>query len=125
MKKNPKLELLRKKTSPEVKRMIDHSFAVIDRIDKIMVQKGISQKDLADKLGKRESEVSKWMRGTHNFTFKTIAKLEVALEASILSHITEQSVFVMSVKNGHSITHCAVHGIKPTTKGSGSIYKAN
>ena len=35
-------------------------------------------------LGKKEAEISKWMRGTHNFTIDTIATIEKALDASIL-----------------------------------------
>ena len=43
----------------------------------------MTQKDLADLLGKKESEISKWMTGTHNFTIRSIAKIESALDVSI------------------------------------------
>ena len=127
MKKNPKLELIRKRIPADVRLMIDHSFAVVDRIDKIMIQKGISQKELADRLGKRESEISKWMRGTHNFTFKTIAKLEVALQAPILLLAPNKtSVFIMSITSGSSVIHASVSGSKQHLNDSGNIYvKAN
>jgi transcriptional regulator with XRE-family HTH domain len=39
---------------------------------------------LAQKLGKTESEVSKWLSGTHNLTLKSIAKIEIALDANLL-----------------------------------------
>ncbi len=35
-------------------------------------------------LGKNESEISKWMRGTHNFTIDTISSIEEALGMPIL-----------------------------------------
>lgn len=35
-------------------------------------------------LGKKEPEISKWMRGTHNFTIGTIAAIEAALGEPIL-----------------------------------------
>ncbi len=35
-------------------------------------------------LDKNESEISKWMRGTHNFTIDTIAQIEKALGEPIL-----------------------------------------
>jgi hypothetical protein len=38
-----------------------------------------TQHDLALKLGKRDSEVSKWLTGRHSFTTKTIAKIETAI----------------------------------------------
>ncbi len=60
------------------------SFAIVDRIHEILTTKGWKQKDLADKLGKSEAEISKWMRGTHNFTIDTIVAIEAALGESIL-----------------------------------------
>jgi transcriptional regulator with XRE-family HTH domain len=44
----------------------------------------MEQKDLARLLGKNESEISKWITGTHNFTLKTISKNEAVLDESIL-----------------------------------------
>lgn len=44
----------------------------------------MKQKDLAAMLGKSESEISKWMRGTHNFTIDTISCIEAAIGAPIL-----------------------------------------
>ncbi len=43
----------------------------------------MTQKDLANLLGKKESEISRWMTGTHNFTLRSIAKIEKALNVSI------------------------------------------
>lgn len=60
------------------------SLDVVDRIQAILEMKGMSHKDLAEALGKSESEISKWMRGTHNFTFETIAKINVALGTKLL-----------------------------------------
>ena len=44
-----------------------------------------TQSDLAKAMNKRESEISKWLGGGHNFTIATIAKIEVALGEDILS----------------------------------------
>lgn len=43
------------------------------------------QKDLAMRLGKKEPEISKWMRGTHNFTIDTLVSIEEALGEPIIS----------------------------------------
>ncbi len=51
------------------------------RIDKARENMGWSRKKLAEKLGKRPSEVSKWLSGTHNFTTDTLFDLEYILEA--------------------------------------------
>ncbi len=49
-----------------------------------MEEKGLSQKDLARLLGKTETEVSRWLSGTHNMTMATIAKISEALGADII-----------------------------------------
>ena len=101
MKKNVRLEEIRKKIPQEVKLLIDHSFAIVDRIDEILTKKKISQRELAQLLGKSESEVSKWMRGTHNFTLKTIAKLEAVLGEPIFEKATkEPGIFVFNFTSG-------------------------
>lgn len=60
------------------------SLDVADRIHAILKKKGMSHRELAQALGKSESEISKWMRGTHNFTFETIAKINTALGTKLI-----------------------------------------
>lgn len=79
------LEERRKQVSPEIRKSVDLSFQIVDRIHEILQAKGMRQKDLAELLGKREAEISKWMRGTHNFTIDTLVTIEDALQAPILS----------------------------------------
>lgn len=73
-----------KKVPLEIKLMVSRSMATAKQISKILDKQGKSQKDLADLLQKKESEISKWMRGTHNFTFKTISKIEAVLGEQII-----------------------------------------
>lgn len=84
MKRSSIIELRRKCVSPEVRRQVDISFLIVDRIHEILASKGYKQKDLAEKLGKKESEISKWMRGTHNFTIETLSSIEKVLGEPIL-----------------------------------------
>ena len=51
------------------------SFAVSDRLYFLMESKCLSKKQLADNLGKRPNEITRWLSGEHNFTLSTIAKL--------------------------------------------------
>lgn len=83
MKKNKKLEERRNKIPKDLKIFMDKSFDIVEQIDIILTKQGKSQKDLADALHKTESEISKWMRGTHNFTQRTIAKIESVLGETI------------------------------------------
>lgn len=73
----------------EIKRFVDHSFDVVDQIHEILDHQGKTQRDLAAMLGKKESEISKWMRGTHNFTIKSIAKIESVLGERIITTPTK------------------------------------
>ena len=84
MKRSRTIEARREKVSSEVRRRINLSFLIVDRIHNILEAKGLKQKDLANMLGKNESEISKWMRGTHNFTIDTISSIEEALGIPIL-----------------------------------------
>lgn len=43
-----------------------------------------NQKQLADKLGKKPSEISKWLSGLHNITLESIIKMEIALGEDII-----------------------------------------
>ena len=61
------------------------SFAIADKIDAILKQKGMTQKEFARKMGKTEAEVSRWVGGTHNFTLRTIAKISDVLGEQILT----------------------------------------
>lgn len=82
--KNKRLEERRKKISKDIDLYVKHSFDIVDRIHEILKMQDKEQKDLAKLLGKSESEISKWMTGTHNFTIKTIAKMESVLGESII-----------------------------------------
>ena len=84
MKRSRIIEARRTKVSPEARRRVALSFLIVDRIHSILQEKGLKQKDLANMLGKKESEISKWMRGTHNFTIETISSIEDVLGIPIL-----------------------------------------
>ena len=84
MRKSSIIEERRQKVNPEARRMVDLSFRIVDRIHEILKEKGLKQKDLALRLGKNESEISKWMRGTHNFTIDTLVSIENVLGEPII-----------------------------------------
>ena len=75
---------IRAQMSPEMKKRMDLTVAIANRIYQILETKGMSQTDLAQKLGKTETEVSRWLSGMHNLTIGTIAKISIALGEEIL-----------------------------------------
>lgn len=81
------MEEIRQTMTPEMKRQMELSVQIANRIYEIMEEKGLSQKNLASLLGKTETEVSRWLSGTHNMTLATIAKISTALNTDII-HVT-------------------------------------
>lgn len=77
-------ERLLQETPDDTKRFVARSMDVSDQITSLLKKKNISQRQLADKLGKKESEISKWLSGNHNFTLRTLAKIESILMEDIL-----------------------------------------
>lgn len=75
--------------SPETEARIRLSVEIVERISQLMQQKNMNQNDLARALGKTPSEISKWLSGTHNFTLKSIQKLEAFLGKPILKVVSE------------------------------------
>lgn len=84
MKTNRIMDEIRSNISPEMKQQMEMSVAIANRIYEILEIKGMTQKDLAQRLGKTETEVSRWLSGTHNLTLSTISKVSVALGEDIV-----------------------------------------
>lgn len=57
---------------------------LIVRINSILNEKGYTQKELAHKLEKNPSEIHKWLSSEHNFTLRSIAKLQAELGETLL-----------------------------------------
>lgn len=61
--------------TPEEKAEARLSFEISNRIDTLMHEKGLSKKQFAEAIGKRPSEVTRWLSGEHNFTVATLSML--------------------------------------------------
>ena len=70
---------------PEIKEEIDLSFAISNKIDSLMQERGLSKKQFADQIGKRPSEITRWLSGQHNFTISTLVMLPEFFGKSIIS----------------------------------------
>jgi len=78
-------EMLRAKIAPENRIFVKKNLAISDQVEVLLSEKGWSQKELAQRMGKSESEISKWLSGLHNLTLKSIAKLEAELGSEIIT----------------------------------------
>ena len=69
----------------EQKAEYELTFGIAERISEVLKGMHLTQKELAQKLHKKESEISKWLTGRHNFTMQTIAKIETALGCKLVN----------------------------------------
>ena len=61
------------------------SFAISNRLDALMREKGLNRKQLAEAIGKRPNEVTRWLSGEHNFTIATLAMLSTFFGQPIIT----------------------------------------
>lgn len=59
----------------DIQTEIDLSFDISNAIQFLMQQRGLTKKQFADALGRKPSEITKWLSGQHNFTIRTLAML--------------------------------------------------
>lgn len=57
---------------------------LVVRINAILREKGLSQNQLASRMDKKPSEISKWLKGNHNLTLRSIAKLQAELGETLI-----------------------------------------
>jgi transcriptional regulator with XRE-family HTH domain len=96
-------ERMMAKMPEDIKIFVDKYADIVVRINQLLKEKGYSQKDLAEKLDKRPSEISKWLNGDHNFTLRSIAKLEAELGETIL-YVPRQIAFQSNGENKAKMT---------------------
>ena len=70
--------------TPYQEQYIDKNLRITEQIYDLLKAKNWTQKDLAKALGKSPAEISKWLSGTHNFTLKSITKIEVVFGTDII-----------------------------------------
>ena len=61
------------------------SFAISNRLAALMQERGLNKKQLAEALGKRPNEITRWLSGEHNFTISTLAMLSTFFGKSIIN----------------------------------------
>lgn len=94
MKTNNIMNEIRGTISDEMKMQMEMSVAIANRIYDILESRGMTQKDFARLMGKSETEVSRWLSGTHNLTLATLSKISVALGTNIIGVMKEDMVAV-------------------------------
>jgi transcriptional regulator with XRE-family HTH domain len=76
---------IRAQLAPESKQFIDKNLAISARLQEMLDKQGITQKQLAQRMALKESQVSRWMTGMHNLTLRSLTALEVALDGDVIT----------------------------------------
>jgi len=109
-----------KRIPKEIQQQVEFNLDIADEIYNTLVQKGLKAADLARLMGKSESEVSKWMTGTHNFSMKTIQKIGLALGTEL---IMTKSAKIEEYEDKIKDLEDKCDDLELKTEGLGSFYK--
>ncbi len=58
---------------------------IVARVHDILKAQGLTQRELALRMGKNPSELTRWLKGEHNLTLKSLIKLETELGEEIFT----------------------------------------
>ena len=75
---------LDKHGDPEIDKFIEKNLEIVDKVHNTLKERNLSKADFAKLLGKKPSEVSRWLTGMHNLTLKSIIKMETALDIDLI-----------------------------------------
>lgn len=78
------VDRLLKSTPKDVEIFVDWYADLVVRINQLLREQDITKKELAEKMDKKPSEISKWLSGEHNFTLRSLAKLSAELGEPLL-----------------------------------------
>lgn len=106
------VDRLLKNTPKDVEIFVDLYADLVVRINQLLREKDITKKELADKLKKKPSEISKWLNGEHNFTLRSIAKLSAELGESLLE-VPQKKAQTEFIEDGFI---CRIHTFVSYTK---------
>lgn len=84
MKKNSLFDQCVANVAPEVMKEVSLNVDIANRIYDLLKEKKMTQREFAALMGKRESEISRWLTGSHGFTTTTLAKIAAVLGEPIV-----------------------------------------
>ena len=78
------MDSIRKTTPENTNKQVDYGVAIANRVYDLLNERNMTQRDFAKALNKTETEVSRWLSGTHPLSLKWQPFLETT---SSLPHI--------------------------------------
>ncbi|MFS0490598.1 helix-turn-helix domain-containing protein [Leadbetterella byssophila] len=117
------VDRLLKSTPKDVEIFVDWYADLVVRINQLLRENDISKKELAEKMDKKPSEISKWLSGEHNFTLRSLAKLSAELGEPLLE-VPKKKAQTEFVEDGFMCrVHTFVSYTKLDTKTSGKVWQ--
>jgi len=92
------VDRLLKSTPRDIEIFVDWYADLVVRINQLLRENDITKKELADRMDKKPSEISKWLNGEHNFTLRSLAKLSAELGEPLME--------VPKRKSNATFSHC-------------------
>lgn len=80
-----KFDKLLETVSPETIKLVRKQNEIADKIYRLLKQRNLTQKEFAQQLGMKESQLCKILAANANLTLKTIVKIETALNEEIVA----------------------------------------
>jgi transcriptional regulator with XRE-family HTH domain len=77
---------------PGTKKYVNRQLGFAATVSEKLKSVGMTQRELAEKMGKKESYISRILSGDANPTLKTIAELEVALGKDVIAFTFEKKI---------------------------------
>jgi transcriptional regulator with XRE-family HTH domain len=93
---------------------------IVVRVHELIKEKNLTQKALAEGMGKKPSEISKWLNGEHNFTLRSLAKLEAELGEPIIT-VPKWKAFAQASHKALQLKASISHLPKESTFASGKF----
>jgi transcriptional regulator with XRE-family HTH domain len=82
---SPILRRISERITPELSEQNDRRMGLAVKIAETLRLKGITNQEFAFMMGKKPSEVTRWLSGTHNFTTETLWQMERVLKIQLLT----------------------------------------
>ena len=89
---NSAIEWLNDRIDPISYKKTSTKMNIAAMIDDAMIAKGWSKKDLMEKMGKKnQSEITRWLSGTQNFTVDKLVELSLLLDIKLVAMYEEKA----------------------------------
>jgi transcriptional regulator with XRE-family HTH domain len=82
---SPIIRRLKAEITPRISEENERRMGLAVKIAETLHARGLTNQEFAYLMGKKASEVSRWLSGTHNFTTETLWQMERVLHVQLLT----------------------------------------